>query len=1049
MSSIDLEDVQGLIVRGYPSMRRARFLLLRIDEPAAFRVLLGDLATEDVLSGPFVTVAADWIDKPPVAGEPPTRCVNIGLTFAGLQALGLPADSLQSFPPEFRAGAAARASAQARLGDPPDDWDAPFDATDELHVVLMAFAVDDAELRLLYGELLERIGRGGAVVLATREAATLSDDPEQRGLVHFGYRDGLSQPTVDGFPRSGLSDPLEPVAPGQFLLGHPKSARGGMHPVPQPAALGMNGSFAAFGVIEQDVAAFEAFLDERSGGTEAGRELLAARLCGRWRNGMPLVLSPDGDDPPPPPTEWSMFDYAETGAGPRCPLGAHVRRANPRRALVPGDASLHRLIRRGMPYGPPFVPGAADGVHRGLVGLFVCASIEHQYEFVLTEWINAPRFADLDGERDPIAGRADPATDQFSTVAGEAPLTGIASFVRNRGTAYCFLPSMTALRHLAQLDPQPAATLGVLFVHGMGTHPQGSTLRGFGDPMIGWLAEGTGTISAVRLDRTQLAAACDAPAHAEVTLLGPGDATLRRWVLAESCWSDSFQAPTYRKIVGWLVAAVPWMIGDYVRGAFVRERARQGAGRLLRVLRGPLIVAYALAGALLSGLLAIALVLLLVVRAIPLKPLRDALDRVPRMLEARFGDIHVILTTHVDRAAIRARIAADHAWLAQRCEATVVVAHSAGAALTHQLIRDGRISAIKAYVTLGEAIWRMRWMVRLSRAGAERLIAVGSGMAGAALIVAALLELRVVDVVAPPAAWVALGLGLGLQAASALLVWRRAQSTQDRHDAVTVLAGKVPVWRDYVASSDPVPAGALYERPPAAPDGSRPPGAPGTAHYQAITVRNRRSIVNDHTSYEANLEGFVAPLAIHLAQVDGLILPDADLPLRPRGARARALRTLSRATSRLASVAVAVAVLVALGGDGLRAVAGHADPLGASLATAVGLDDPIAGRPLGAVVALIAFAAAWLLAGIAARGWDGVDRRRYLAREQPARGPGPAIAVALWWTACIAAAGGLVLHLSDQALRGWWWLPVVLTGCGCLALAGVSVVASARDRVYG
>ena len=465
MAALELDEIQGLILRGYRRMRRVRHLVLRIDARGAFKALLGDLATEDRDSGPFVTVAADWTDKPP-AGEQPDHCVNIGLTYSGLQTLGLPADALASFPLEFREGAARRAG---EVGDTaasdPARWIEPFATAghDAVHAILSIHALHDDALDALTDELRARAARGGgAHELLHWDGAALSDDPQRAGYVHFGYRDGLSQPTIEGAPSSGIPDPLSPVPAGDFLLGHPSQRPGYTYPVPQPAALGHNGSFAAFRIAEQDVDGFEQLLTAGSDGTPAGRELLAARLCGRWRNGVPLVMSPDSDTPLPA-DELNMFDFATHHPDPdgaRCPLGSHIRRANPRRARVMGGGGeKRRLVRRGMPYGPPYDPAQpGDGHARGLVGMFICVSLRDQFEFVTGEWINDGLFAPgLRRTRDPLAGNSPPAAGEFDAIGPPpAHLRGLSSFVTTRAAAYCFLPSMTGLRHLAALPDPPA-----------------------------------------------------------------------------------------------------------------------------------------------------------------------------------------------------------------------------------------------------------------------------------------------------------------------------------------------------------------------------------------------------------------------------------------------------------------------------------------------------------------------------------------------------------------------------------------------------------------
>ncbi len=261
MPELDLDDVQGLILRGYRPMRRARHLLLQIDRREPFKAMLRDLATEDRTSGPFVTVAADWKHKPPVGVEP-DDCVNIGLTYSGLQALGLPSESLESFPKEFCEGAVKRAHEVGDTGaSDPKKWIEQLNPDNHanVHGVLSLFARTDQDLKVLTSEVRSLTARDGAArELLQWDAGALYDDEERAGYVHFGYRDGLSQPTIDGAPLAGIPDPLDAVPPGEFLLGHPSQRSHYIYPVPTPVEqLGRNGSFAAFRIVEQDVRAFD------------------------------------------------------------------------------------------------------------------------------------------------------------------------------------------------------------------------------------------------------------------------------------------------------------------------------------------------------------------------------------------------------------------------------------------------------------------------------------------------------------------------------------------------------------------------------------------------------------------------------------------------------------------------------------------------------------------------------------------------------------------------------------------------------------------------
>lgn len=459
MAALDLDDIQGVILRGYRPMRRVRHLLLRIERRAPFQAALRDLTTEDPASGPYVTVAADWTSKPPV-GVPPDSCVNIALTYSGLRALGLSDDALASFPDEFREGAVARAGVVGDTGaNDPQQWIEPLrpDNHDAVHVVLSLFARTGPGLEELTSDVRARVTRAGAArELVALDAGALYDDEARAGYVHFGYRDGLSQPAIDGVPQKERPrDPLDPVPPGDFLLGHASRRPGYTYPVPAPAELGRNGSFAAFRIIEQDVRGFEDFLTSASDGSEHGRELLAARLCGRWRNGVPLVVSPDSAAPIAA-GELNMFDYATVHPDPdgaRCPLGSHIRRANPRRGPVAGGGGdKRRLIRRGMPYGSPYDPARPDdGVARGLVGMFICVSLRDQFEFVMGKWINDGVFArGLGRTKDPLTGNNDP-SGTFTAPGTPLESVTLSRFTTTRGGAYCFLPSMTGLRYLAAL----------------------------------------------------------------------------------------------------------------------------------------------------------------------------------------------------------------------------------------------------------------------------------------------------------------------------------------------------------------------------------------------------------------------------------------------------------------------------------------------------------------------------------------------------------------------------------------------------------------------
>jgi deferrochelatase/peroxidase EfeB len=444
---VPLDEVQGLILRGY-GMDCASFFLLRVEKPPLARRMLGILP---------IGAGTPWDEKPAL-------CLNVGLTFDGLTALGVPTASLNSFPQEFTLGAFRRCAEVGDVGScSPENWDHGL-GQPGLHALVVLFA-QTPEIRDTQAALLrQKLSADGA----WSEIAMLPGDVLPGNKAHFEYRDGFSQPTID----CGIGNPVpdkQPIAPtGEFLLGYPSQFDQLTYRVPVPDELGRNGSFMVLRILEQDCAAFDALLahsEERYG---IAGELLAAKIVGRWRNGTPLTVSPDTDSPAQPISlsELNQYDYAPTEANPdayndrrgfRCPIGSHMRRANPRGATIAGNGgSRHRIVRRGVPYGPPYDPRHPDdGIKRGLLGLFIGVSIKDQFEFLMSEWINGSIFAPgITGTTDPILGNSSQGEYKFFIPRDNATPIVISDFPRlvtTRGSAYTFLPSITGLRFIANL----------------------------------------------------------------------------------------------------------------------------------------------------------------------------------------------------------------------------------------------------------------------------------------------------------------------------------------------------------------------------------------------------------------------------------------------------------------------------------------------------------------------------------------------------------------------------------------------------------------------
>lgn len=470
LSDRDRRDIQGLVLFG-TTCPLLRYHFFRVTDAVGGRRFVHHLLEH---AGPLRVNTAGLRDKDARSES----LVYVAFTARGLEALAVPGAALNSFPAEFRLGAKARAADLGDAGESaPDRW--LFDP-DAVHIAVMIYARHPQSLDRLSRDLLDRANDHDCSLVTMLDAEALKDAVHPSGQpltrpVHFGYSDGFSQPEILPSPTHRPGTPPA-VPPGMFILGHPDFPQDGEsfavanQPVPIPEHLMRNGTFGAFRMLEQDVDAFEEFLD-RNSTDSVSREVLAAKMCGRWRNGVPLSLSPNGPDSSPPlaPADYNTFDYRPTPALPHaipdrdgrvCPVGSHIRRANPRSAEVLGGMGNRlRLIRRGMTYGPPYDPAKKrDGVPRGMLGLFLCVSLKDQFEFIMRNWMNDGLFARglPPGDKDPLVG-AQGAADTFTYRAADGtPIrtTGLSRFVKTRAAAYLFFPSITGLRYIARLSEQ-------------------------------------------------------------------------------------------------------------------------------------------------------------------------------------------------------------------------------------------------------------------------------------------------------------------------------------------------------------------------------------------------------------------------------------------------------------------------------------------------------------------------------------------------------------------------------------------------------------------
>ncbi|HEU5047130.1 MAG TPA: Dyp-type peroxidase [Rickettsiales bacterium] len=530
--SLDLADIQGNIIKSYGryGFPYARYILFSVHDGDAGRKFVRELT-------PLVTTAVAWKQKEGAEGlHKPDSTLNIAFTYHGLKSLGLCDESLHSFPSDFTEGMRTRREILGDdQKSAPEYWDPVW--CHEEHRVAIWVAINAQSMEALekaYAVLQQKLtlvgpgviqlhghrGENGADNLPYQEAAALFDDAGKvTPKEHFGYTDGISDPFfkgtgenpayVLGAGKPNGRNPASPfgwdaLEPGEFIMGLRDEAKE-QSATPSPYLLGKNGTFMVYRKLHENVGSFNSYLEQEAARhPENDKELIAAKFAGRWRNGAPLALFPQEKEADAfmkelQDTRHALhnargmlqeaeleikyltllsklvgFDYKDDLQGSRCPLGAHIRRANPRGSLefgqkdafnTPGALSnRRRILRRGLPYGN--ASDKTDNGNHGIIFMALAASISRQFEFVQQQWINYSNDFKLANEKDPLTGNN--ACDkegngqgrmQFPAEpgSGKSPhfCKGIPRFIETRGGEYFFIPSLTALNMIGNgtVDP--------------------------------------------------------------------------------------------------------------------------------------------------------------------------------------------------------------------------------------------------------------------------------------------------------------------------------------------------------------------------------------------------------------------------------------------------------------------------------------------------------------------------------------------------------------------------------------------------------------------
>jgi len=543
---IDLHDVQGVIMLNYAEYTyyKSRYLFLKVTNSDTGRDFVKAMLPH-ITSAAFAQNIKGFERKKLL----PAVTTNISFTYNGLQELGIPTLTLKAFPDEFIMGIRNRASILGdNHGSSPQNWDNVY--RDDIHIVLTINARNtniipggesniDSNMKEYYDSIAKIIdGHTGVTLLEGCKNEKIENAPYQDSSViyekinfsgaeievptakeHFGYTDGISNPYFKGmtpemgsllgggkkinYKSSKIAANWAPIETGEFILGYRDEAN--EYPAaPIPKLFSKNGSFMVFNKFHENVGKFNEYLDKAEEKYKIGKEELAAKFVGRWRNGAPVTTFPSekeadkiskarlsaikklgqadnqeqwdkaGAEYNEVNKDFIAFDYNNDINGSRCPIGAHTRRANPRGSLetiVTNDRKLvenafatpaaldnrRRIIRRGLPYGSS-TPESNNGEH-GTIIITIVASIKRQFEFVIQQWMDYGNDFRLANDKDPIIGSQEEGGGRMVIEGDEQTppkfIADLPRFIETRGGVYLFIPSISALNLIAEgiVDP--------------------------------------------------------------------------------------------------------------------------------------------------------------------------------------------------------------------------------------------------------------------------------------------------------------------------------------------------------------------------------------------------------------------------------------------------------------------------------------------------------------------------------------------------------------------------------------------------------------------
>lgn len=503
-TTLNLRNIQGNGLGGFNKDHQSN-LFLKFRNADAAREWIKDIAdtiagssSADVIqfNNQFSTLRAQGVRHPETLIS--AVWTNLVFSWRGLAVLKVP--DVNAFPEDFKQGMKARGP--GKIGDTgesaPDHWIDPFKNPDDVHALLIVAADDAHELVRTVQQITSNPKFQAAVTITLDQAGNTR--PDLPGHEHFGFKDGISQPGVKGVdpPDDPLGNPTQGhpgqdlLWPGEFVIGYatqiPRADAEFDGPNQNPGPISASGpdwtrdsSYLVFRRLRQNVPAFEQEVSRVAQKLGWHSDLTGAKLVGRYKSGAPIEqrkFQPGPYTPPPidpgnPVTGNpalgnsnalnNNFEFGDDPRGAICPVAAHVRKAYPRDEFTPAgkqdsesSTQTHRILRRGIPYGAPYVPHypTSATVDRGLLFLCYQNSITDHFEFIQQTWVDSKTFPPSDPGAKPLADQPgdDPIIAQNADgtilLDPDAKAVTISHFVQTTGGEYFFSPSVDVLKRI-------------------------------------------------------------------------------------------------------------------------------------------------------------------------------------------------------------------------------------------------------------------------------------------------------------------------------------------------------------------------------------------------------------------------------------------------------------------------------------------------------------------------------------------------------------------------------------------------------------------------